>query len=82
MASLRQAARLEGTWICPEGAACFAAVRRLREAGWLAGSEEIVVLNTGSGLKYPETMPGQPPLLDRSDHIPPRAATDIGSSPD
>ena len=26
LASLRQAARLEGTWICPEGAACFAAV--------------------------------------------------------
>jgi hypothetical protein len=28
-------ARDEGTWICPEGAACFAAVGQLRESGWL-----------------------------------------------
>ncbi len=26
-------ARDEGTWICPEGAACFAAVAQLRETG-------------------------------------------------
>jgi threonine synthase len=45
--------RAEGTLICPEGAACFAAVRRLRGSGWLTETDEVVVLNTGSGLIYP-----------------------------
>jgi threonine synthase len=70
LASQRQVARLEGTWICPEGAACFAAVARLREAGWLAETDEVVVVNTGCGLKYPETMPASPPLLATGDRIP------------
>jgi threonine synthase len=46
-------ARLEGAFICPEGAATLAAVRRLRESGWLDADEETVVLNTGAGIKYP-----------------------------
>jgi threonine synthase len=49
-------ARAEGTFICPEGAACFAAVRQLRDGGWLSGDEEVVVLNTGTGIKYPHTV--------------------------
>lgn len=36
---------------------------QLREAGWLAESDEVVVLSTGCGLKYPETMPASLPLL-------------------
>ena len=48
-----QLARAEGAWICPEGAACFAAVAQLRESGWLSADDEVVVLNTGAGLKYP-----------------------------
>jgi threonine synthase len=54
LADLRTLARLEGCYICPEGAATLAAVRALRESGWLTGTERVVVLNTGSGLKYPE----------------------------
>lgn len=50
-------ARREGMFVCPEGAACFAAARQLREAGWLTAGDEVVVLNTGTGLKYPETVP-------------------------
>ncbi|HEX7200149.1 MAG TPA: threonine synthase, partial [Dongiaceae bacterium] len=57
LADQRTVARLEGSLICPEGAACFAAVRQLRASGWLSGTEEVVVLNTGTGLIYPETMP-------------------------
>jgi threonine synthase len=57
LAAQRQVARAEGTWVCPEGAACFAGVAQLRQSGWLAGSDEVVVLSTGAGLKYPETMP-------------------------
>ena len=58
-------ARDEGTWICPEGAACMAAVGRLRESGWLDGTEDVVVLNTGSGLIYPDTVPVDVPTLPR-----------------
>ncbi len=56
LAAQARLARAEGSWICPEGAACLAAVGRLRESGWLSGQDEVVVLNTGAGLKYPETM--------------------------
>ena len=70
LADQRAVARLEGTFICPEGAACFAAVRQLRASGWLSETDEVVVLNTGTGLIYPETMTVQAPLLPRSGPIP------------
>ena len=60
LADQRAVARLEGSLICPEGAACFAAVRHLRASGWLAEADEVVVLNTGTGLVYPETMATTP----------------------
>ncbi len=53
LAELREFGRREGLLVCPEAAACLAAVRRLRTDGWLAEEDEVVVLNTGSGLKYP-----------------------------
>jgi threonine synthase len=56
LADQRRVARLEGTFICPEGAACISAVRQLRESGWLSEADEVVVLNTGTGLAYPHTM--------------------------
>ncbi|MEV0791140.1 threonine synthase [Kribbella sp. NPDC050459] len=49
-------ARLEGTFICPEGAANFAAIRALRDSGWITADDQVVALNTGAGLKYPETV--------------------------
>jgi threonine synthase len=55
LADQREIARLEGCFICPEGAACVTAVRRLRESGWLSATDQVVVLNTGTGLKYPQT---------------------------
>jgi threonine synthase len=63
LAAQRSLARDEGTWICPEGAACFAALGRLRESGWLGADDEVVVLNTGSGLLYPDTVAVDVPLL-------------------
>jgi threonine synthase len=56
LADQREVARLEGSVICPEGAACVTAVRQLREAGWLSEDDEVVILNTGTGLKYPGTL--------------------------
>jgi threonine synthase len=48
-----ECARLEGVFPCPEGAATISAVRKLRENGWLTADDEVVVLNTGAGIKYP-----------------------------
>ena len=50
-------ARLEGTFTCPEGAANFAAIRTLRNSSWIGPDDQVVALNTGAGLKYPETVP-------------------------
>ncbi|WP_027860129.1 threonine synthase [Marmoricola sp. URHB0036] len=62
----------EGTWICPEGAACMVAVRELRESGWIEEQEQVVVLNTGTGLKYPETVPVDVPVLAKDGRVPVR----------
>jgi threonine synthase len=56
LADLRGFGAAEGLLLCPEGAACLTAVRRLRGTGWIAPEEEVVVLNTGAGLKYPGTV--------------------------
>ena len=47
-------ARCEGIFAAPEGGACVAAAKRLLGTGFLKGDEEIVIYNTGSGLKYLE----------------------------
>ncbi|MEO8287523.1 MAG: threonine synthase [Chloroflexota bacterium] len=46
-----------GLWVCPEGAALLPAVRRLRANGWIRRGERVVLLNTGTGLIYPEVEP-------------------------
>ena len=68
---LRGLAAAEGAWICPEGAACLAAARELRESGWIAEHEQVVVLNTGAGLKYPSTVDVAVPVLPRDGAVPP-----------
>jgi threonine synthase len=73
LAEQRNLARAEGAFICPEGAACFAAVRQLRGSGWLSEHEEVVVLNTGAGLKYPETVEVDVPVLPKDGKIPDQA---------
>ena len=73
LAEVTALATAEGTWICPEGAACMAAARRLRESGWIKEGEQVVVLNTGTGLKYPETVDAEVPVLARDGAVPPPA---------
>jgi threonine synthase len=55
-ATMRTAVELMGSttgiFAAPEGGATLAAVRPLIEQGWLNADEEIVLFNTGSGLKY------------------------------
>ena len=47
-------AELEGMFICPEGAATAAALEHLLASGQLDPDDNILLLNTGSGLKYLE----------------------------
>lgn len=53
---MKELARIEGQLICPEGAAGLAAIVDLRNSGWLSQEESILLLNTGSGMKYLEWM--------------------------
>lgn len=46
-------AKMEGINICPEAAVGLAGCRNLIEAGNIDYDEDVVVLNTGSGVKYP-----------------------------
>ena len=70
LGEMRALGRLEGAFICPEGAATVAAARKLRESGWLAPDDEVVLLNTGTGLKYPETVRADPPILQPGESVP------------
>lgn len=54
--ALRRLGRSEGLLICPEGAACIAALPHLLGRGALSRDERIVILNTGTGLKYPDVL--------------------------
>ena len=52
LAAGRLLAESEGLFVAPEGAACFAALQQLLASGFLDKDEEIVIYNTGTGLKY------------------------------
>jgi threonine synthase len=63
-------ARTEGTFICPEGAANLSAALKLKKTGWIKSEERVVLLNTGSGLKYPETVKVTAPVIMPGDRLP------------
>ena len=50
----REVGSKEGLFVAPEGAACFAALRSLCAAEKIAAGDQIVIFNTGSGIKYLE----------------------------
>jgi threonine synthase len=74
VAAQREIASTEGVLVCPEGAATVAAIRRLRERGEIGEREVVVALNTGAGIKYPETLESAAPLLEPDGEIPARRA--------
>jgi len=51
---MKTGSALTGIFFCPEGAAAVAATVRLLKSGWIKTHEQVVVFNTGSGLKYAE----------------------------
>ena len=48
----KELAETEGVLAAPEGAATWAALKRLVKTGWVLPDEGVVLFNTGSGLKY------------------------------
>src|SRR5216117_1563988 len=42
----------EGLFVAPEGAACFVALKKLRASEKIDIGEQVVIFNTGSGIKY------------------------------
>ena len=52
IAAVREIGAAEGLFVAPEGAACFVALRKLKDAGEIGGGERVVLFNTGGGVKY------------------------------
>lgn len=59
----------EGLLLCPEGAATVAAAKSLHDDGWIADGERVLLINTGSGLKYSNVPYSQPPLMTRDEPL-------------
>lgn len=53
---VKEASAREGLFVCPEGGACVAALRKLKASGHLSPDDTVVVFNTGTGLKYVDNM--------------------------
>ena len=54
MQTARDVGAKEGLFVCPEGAACFVALKKLCASGKIDHGERVVIFNTGSGIKYLE----------------------------
>ncbi|MGE6204799.1 threonine synthase [Guptibacillus hwajinpoensis] len=67
--SQREVAALEGQFICPEGASTFAAAERLRERNWIKEDEQVICLNTGLGIKYPDAFEVNVKTMETNERI-------------
>lgn len=65
--AMNEIARAEGVFAAPEGAATYAGYKKLVGSGFLKPEDRVVLFNTGSGLKTPELVQGNYPVLDPKD---------------
>ena len=77
LSALRETGRAEGALICPEGAAAVAAVPVLLAEERIRPEDKVVILNTGTGLKYPGVVDASPPVIDPGVPLPPEV---VGAS--
>ena len=42
---------------------------KLAESGWIKPQDKVVLVNTGTGLKYPQLFSAEPPLLTPDDDL-------------
>lgn len=62
--SINLLAKTEGLLICPEGATLVAAAKKLLNNGVLNENDKVVLLNTGTGIKYPNLIDLDLPILE------------------
>ena len=62
-------AESEGTFTCPEGAALYAAAAKLKKSGFIKKGDQVVLLSTGAGIKYPDSVRRDIPYLEKEDEI-------------
>ncbi len=67
--AVRRVAADDGLFLSPEGAATAAVLPALRERGLIDSDERIVLFNTGAGLKYPEVVSADVPVIDPDDDL-------------
>lgn len=65
----KELAREEGLFVCPEGATVLTAIKQLMAKDWIGSQEKIVLLNTGIGLKYPQLIEQDFPVLEPGDSL-------------
>jgi threonine synthase len=69
LAEQRTVGVAEGVFLCPEGAAAAVAVRQLAQEGWITSGERVVILNTGAGIKYPECVDVDLPVMRADERV-------------
>lgn len=62
--ALNLLAKEEGMFICPEGATLIIALTKLLNNGFIKEDETVVLLNTGTGLKYSNLINEDVPVLE------------------
>jgi threonine synthase len=82
LAMMRVVGVTEGLLACPEGAAAFEAAYQLRQAGMIHEHEDVVVFNTGTGMKYVEHLQGRPPVRLRKEELMPRIERELEEEAD
>jgi threonine synthase len=56
LAAVGEIGALEGLFVAPEGAACLPALRKLVARGDVSPDDQVVLFNTGAGIKYIEEL--------------------------
>jgi threonine synthase len=64
--AMRDLATTEGVFAAPEAAATVAALPRLRDEGAIGASDVVLLLLTGSGMKYFDQVSAELPRVDRA----------------
>ena len=65
MDAVHRWAQVEGIFAAPEGAAALAAYRKLRGNGFFSSDDRVVLFNTGTGLKYLDTIEDKSEVEER-----------------
>ena len=78
MDAVRRWAQVEGIFAAPEGAAVLAAYRKLRASGFFSSDDRVVLFNTGTGLKYLDTIESKSEVAERKLPTPRQIAGIIG----